>query len=58
MGVPGGSDGKESTCNEEELGLFSGLERSPAVEWQSTPVFLPGVPPWKEEPGGLWGHKE
>ena len=22
-------------------------------EWQPTPVFLPGEPPWTEEPGGL-----
>ena len=22
-------------------------------EWQPTPVFLPGEPPWAEEPGGL-----
>ena len=28
--------------------------------WQPTPVFLPGEPPWTEEPGGLqsMGHKE
>ena len=25
----GGSDGKESTCNEEDLGLIPGLGRSP-----------------------------
>ena len=22
-------------------------------KWQPTPVFLPGEPPWAEEPGGL-----
>ena len=22
--------------------------------WQPTPVFLPGEPPWTEEPGRLW----
>ena len=30
-------------------------------KWQSSPVFLPGVSPWTEEPGGScspWGHKE
>ena len=32
MGSPGGSDGKESACNE------SAWRR----EWQPTPVFLPG----------------
>ena len=29
MGFPGGSDGKESACNAEELGLIPGLGRSP-----------------------------
>ena len=27
-GFPGGSDGKESACNEEDLGSISGLGRS------------------------------
>ena len=29
MGFPGGSDGKESTCNEGDLGSIPGLGRSP-----------------------------
>ena len=29
MDFPGGSDGKESACNEGDLGLIPGLERSP-----------------------------
>ena len=29
MGFPGVSDGKESTCNEGDLGLIPELERSP-----------------------------
>ena len=29
MGFPGGSDGKESTCNAEDLGLIPVLGRSP-----------------------------
>jgi len=29
MGFPGGSDGKESTCNAGNLGLISELGRSP-----------------------------
>ena len=29
LGFPGGSDGKESACNAEDLGSISGLERSP-----------------------------
>ena len=28
-GFPGGSDGKESACNEGDLGLIPGLGRSP-----------------------------
>ena len=27
--IPGGSDGKESTCNAGDLGLIPGLGRSP-----------------------------
>ena len=29
MGFPGGSDGKESTCNARDLGLIPGLGRFP-----------------------------
>ena len=29
MGFPGGSDGKESACNEGDLGSIPGLGRSP-----------------------------
>ena len=29
MGAPGGSDGKESVCNAEDLGLTPGSGRSP-----------------------------
>ena len=32
MGVPGGSDGKESTCNAGDLGLIPGSGRSPGEE--------------------------
>ena len=32
MGFPGGSDGKESTCNVGDLGLIPGLGRSPGEE--------------------------
>jgi len=28
LGFPGGSDGKESSCNSGDLGLISGLGRS------------------------------
>ena len=56
LGFPGGSPGKESTCNVGDLGLIPGLERSPGErERLPTPVFWPG------EFHGLyspWGHKE
>ena len=64
MVFSGGSDSKESACNERDLGLIPGLGRSPGVgwrrAWQPNPVFLPGESPWTEEPGGysLWGCKE
>ena len=29
MGFPGGSDGKESACDAEDLGFIPGLVRSP-----------------------------
>ena len=42
-GFPGGSDGKESACNAEDLGLIPGSGRSPGEEnGKPTPVFLPG----------------
>ena len=41
----------------EDFALCSEGIRSPwrglIKEWQPTPVFLPGEPPWTEEPGGL-----
>ena len=43
MGVPGGSDGKESACNKEDMGLIPGLERPPGEGYGNpTPVFSPG----------------
>ena len=51
-GFPGGSAGKESTCNARDLGLIPGLGRSPregdSCLENSIPVFLPG------EFHGLW----
>ena len=40
-GFPGGSDHKESSCNVEDPGLISRLERPPGLEIP-TPVFLCG----------------
>ena len=57
MGFPGGSDGKESTCNaggSRDTGSILDLGRSPGEgQWQLTPVFLPEESPWTEDPGGL-----
>ena len=53
MGFPGGSAGKESACNAGDLALIRVGEIPWRRVWQPTPVFLPGVPPWTEEPDGL-----
>ena len=39
---PGGSDGKESACNAEDLVWSLGREDPWRREWLPTPVFLPG----------------
>ena len=55
-GFPGGSDGKESTCNAGDLGLIPGLGRFP---WKRE--MLPTSVRWPEKFHGLyspWGHKE
>ena len=55
-GFPGGSDGKESACNAEDVGWIW-VGRIPCRrEWLPTPVFL-------HEKRSLmgyssWGHKE
>ena len=50
---PGGSDGKESTCNAGDLGLIPGLEE-PLEKGMATHsrIFTWRIP-WTEEPGGL-----
>ena len=48
VGVPGGSVGKESTCNAGDVGRIPGLGRSPG-EGHGNPVlpgFLPGWRAW------------
>ena len=43
MGLPGGSDGKESACHVGDLGSIPGLGRSPGEgDWLPTPAFWPG----------------
>ena len=59
-GFPGGSDGKESTCNVGDLGLIPGLKRSPG-RGLGNPLQYSCL----ENPHGRslvgyhpWGHKE
>ena len=53
MGFPGGSDGKESTCNVGDLSLIPGVGRSPE-EGNRYPLQYSGLRiPWTEEPGKL-----
>ena len=43
MGFPGSSDGKESACNVEDLGLIPGSGGTPGEgKGNPTAVFLPG----------------
>ena len=53
MGFPGGSDGKESTCNVGDLGSIPGLGRSPGGEHGNPLQYSSGESPWTEEPGRL-----
>ena len=42
LGFPGGSDGKESTCNAEDLGSIPGLRRCPG-EGKDYPLWYSGL---------------
>ena len=59
MGVPGGSDSKESACNVGGLDPWVG--KIPwRREWLHTPVLLPGEFHGQRSPADCspWGHKE
>ena len=64
MGFPGGSVGKESTCNAGDIGdigSIPGLGRFPwRRAWQPNPVFLPGESYGQRSLAGYspWGYKE
>ena len=45
LGFPGGSDGKESACNAEKLGLITGLGRSPERGHAIHSSILPWIIP-------------
>ena len=51
-GLPGSSNGKESTCNERDAGLFPGLGRSCREGKATHSNILAWRIPWREEPGG------
>ena len=57
LGFPGGTSGKESTCQcrrHKGCGFNPWVRKIPwRRAWQPTLVFLPGESPWTEEPGGL-----
>ena len=55
MGLPGGSDDKESACNAGDLGLIPGLGRSPG-EGKGYPLQCSGLE--KSMDYSPWGRKE
>ena len=59
LGFPGGSDGKEFTCNAGDLGLIPGLGRS-LGEGNGYPLQLPREFHGQRSLVGYspWGHKE
>ena len=60
-GFPGGSDGKESSCNAGDLGSIPGLGRSPGGGHGNTlQYFCPENPHGQRSLAGysLWGQKE
>ena len=61
MGFPGGSDGKESTCNAGDLGSVPGLGRSPGGGHGSVLQYSCLENPYGQrslEGYSTWGHKE
>ena len=55
LGLPGGSDGKESACNEGDLGSVPGWERSPG-EGNGNPLQYSCLENSKD--GGTWRSKK
>ena len=55
LGFPYGSAGKESTCNARDLGLISGLGRSPGEGKGYPPGILAWRIPWTVLSMGLQG---
>ena len=60
-GFRGGSDSKESACNEGDPGLIPWVGKIPwRRAWQPNPVFFPGEFRGQRSLGSYspWGHKE
>ena len=60
-GFPGGSDSKESACNDGDMVLISESERFPwRREWLPNPVLLPGEFHGQRSLVGYspWSHKK
>ena len=53
IGFPGGSDGKESTCNVGDLGSIPGLGRALEEGMATHSSILAWKIPWTEDPGKL-----
>ena len=53
LSLPGGSDGKESTCNAGDAGSVPGLGRSLEEGLATHSSILSWRIPWTEEPDGL-----
>ena len=53
LGLPGGSDGKESACSVADSGSVLGLGRSPGEGIGNPLQYLAWRIPWTEEPGSL-----
>ena len=53
QGFPGGSDSKESACNEGDLSSIPGLEDTLEEGMATHSSILAWRIPWTEEPGGL-----
>ena len=53
MGLPGGSDGKESACNAGDPSSIPGLGKFPEKEMATHSIIPAWRIPWTEEPGGL-----
>ena len=59
-GFPGGSVGKESSCNAGDLDLIPGLGRSPGGGYGNPPQYscLENPQGQRSLAGYPWGHKE